>query len=588
MADSMWVIVGAIVVAYTVQAMIRSEWLWTSIPEVRVPVELSKPRLEKKFDVKAFEKSKPPENVVKCWDPATFDDLGEVPVTTPKEVSEMVKRAEKAQIEWAKSSWAQRRRLMKTLLKWCVAEQATIAQVASRDSGKTLTDAVFGEILVTCEKLKWLAANCESILKDEWRTPGTTVMFTKRVKVEYRPVGVVGAIVPWNYPFHNVLNPTSAALAAGNAIVIKVSEYASWSTKYIGDGIKRCLEAVGAPVDLVQFAHGYAPTGAALVTAADKLIFVGSPQVGIQVMQAAAPSLTPVVLELGGKDPFVICGDVRPSELQRIVQIALRGVFQSMGQNCAGPERFFVAAEVYDDFCNQVTAVTKTMTTGSSLDKVVDCGAITMGTPTLRRLQSLVDDAVSKGAEILVGGDWTDKDTETGSFYPPTILRDVPMTAKIARDEIFGPIMCIFEPCTSDDDAISKANDCDFALSSCAFAQDPSRARNVASQLKAGMSSVNDLEGTTYLSQSLPFGGLGFSGFDRFAGPEGLRGLCNIRSVCEDKISFLRTAIPGPMQYPAGPTKKPHLFAQGIVLLFYGDGLSGRLRGILHILKSSF
>mmetsp|Transcript_1391 Transcript_1391/g.4752 ORF Transcript_1391/g.4752 Transcript_1391/m.4752 type:complete len:614 (-) Transcript_1391:272-2113(-) len=599
-------VVGGVLLAYVaarIAMWLSSEELWMRIPSVSVPAELGEPPVKgRKFDLRAHER-KQDLSVVKCWDPASLDDLGVVAVTT--NVEELIARAGEAQAEWAASPWSQRRKLLRTLLKWCVAEQATIAKVAARDSGKTLTDAVFGEILVTCEKLQWLAANCESVLKTEFREPGTTVMFTKKVKVEYRPVGVVLAIVPWNYPFHNVLNPASAALAAGNAIVIKVSEYASWSTAYIGEGIRRCLAACGAPEDLVQFAHGFADVGSKLVKSpkVDKIIFVGSPQVGIKVMEAAAANLTPVVLELGGKDPFVVCGDVRKTELERIVQIALRGVFQSMGQNCAGPERFFVAKEVYEDFCAQVAEITKRMTLGASVVSsdssspvVVDCGAVTMGTPALRRLQDLVDDAVKKGATVLVGGDWSESSSSSSSkyppsFYPPTILRDVPSSsAKIAQDEIFGPIMCIFEPCTSDDDAIARANDCAFALSSCAFAQDPRRASRVASQLKAGMSSVNDLEGTTYLSQSLPFGGLGFSGFDRFAGPEGLRGLCNVRSVCEDKFpTLLRTAIPGPIQYPCAATKKhkPHIFAQGIVQLFYGDGIIDKLRGIAKIISAS-
>ena len=142
---------------------------------------------------------------------------------------------------------------MKTMLRFVVENQATIAKVAVRDSGKTVTDAIFGEVLVTCEKLKWLAANGESVLRNEKRATGSLVWFTKNVWVEYRPLGVIGAIVPWNYPFHNVFNPVSAALMAGNGIVVKVSPYASWSAAgYFGAALRECLKAVGAPEDLVQ------------------------------------------------------------------------------------------------------------------------------------------------------------------------------------------------------------------------------------------------------------------------------------------------------------------------------------------------
>ena len=146
---------------------------------------------------------------------------------------------------------------MKTMLRFVVENQATIAKVAVRDSGKTVTDAIFGEVLVTCEKLKWLATNGEGALAPEVRETGTMVWFTKKVHVEYRPLGVVGAIVPWNYPFHNVFNPVSAALMSGNGIVVKVSEYASWSAAgYFGAALKACLRAGGAPEDLVQIRAG--------------------------------------------------------------------------------------------------------------------------------------------------------------------------------------------------------------------------------------------------------------------------------------------------------------------------------------------
>jgi len=335
----------------------------------------------------------------------------------------------------------------------------------------------------------------------------------------------------------------------------------------------------------VQFVVGYGETGAALVKSrVDKLIFVGSPGVGVIVAQGAAANWTPVVLELGGKDPFVVCDDV---DVSSIVQTAVRGVWQNMGQNCAGPERFYVYEKVYDEFVDECTKIVKKLKTGPTLgDPTVDCGAICMGPNEMARYQKLVDDAVRNGARIMTGGYIPDKSKNdplaNGSFYPPTILADVPEDALIANEEIFGPIMCIFKVKGSgdagDEEAIRMANKCDFALSSCAFSGSKPRAVKVGSQLNAGMSSINDLEGTTYMNQSLPFGGLKKSGYDRFAGPEGLRGLCSIRSVCEDKISFIRNSIPPPMQYPA--TGFGHKFAQGLIKMFYSTSWIGPLQGI--------
>ena len=561
-------------------------------PKVVVPLthEESCDKLENypKFE---YSKLKGEQKIVYFWDPSTLDYLGDTVAMGEEAVKSAVSSARKAQMIWKNSSFSQRRLLMRTILRYVTENQVNCARVAVRDSGKTLLDALIGEVLVTCEKLVWLADYGEQYLKREYRETGR-MMIMKTVYVEWVPVGVVGAIVPWNYPFHNVFNPVSAALFSGNAIVIKVSEYASWSIGYYKRIIDACLDAVGAPRDLVQFVVGYAATGSALVTSGvDKVIFVGSPAVGAIVAKTAAANLTPVVLELGGKDPFVVCDDV---DVQSIVQTACRGVWQNMGQNCAGPERFFVYEKVYDQFCDEVTKTVLKMKTGASLtDPQVDCGAICMGPNQMLHYQKLVDDAVSKGAKVLAGGYIPSKPHDplsSGSFYPPTVLADVPESALIAQEEIFGPIMCIFKvKGNSDEEAIRMANNCDFALSSCAFSASASRAKSIASRLTAGMSAVNDLEGCTYMSQSLPFGGCKKSGYDRFAGPEGLRGLCMVRSVCEDWIPFIRNSIPPPMHYPA--TGVGHWFAQGLIHLFYSTSIIGttssKLYGIYLLIKYS-
>eukprot|EP01034_Spumella_vulgaris_P022998 gene22998-29184_t len=505
---------------------------------------------------------------------------------TEQQVKDIVSRGKVAQDKWKDSTFATRKLLMRTMLRYITENKESCARVAVRESGKTFLDAMIGEVLVTCEKLAWLANTAEKYLQPEYRETGR-MMIMKKVHVHYVPLGVIGAIVPWNYPFHNVFNPVSAALFSGNAIVIKVSEYASWSIRYYKEIIDQCLDAVGAPRDLVQFVVGYGETGSALVTGGvDKVIFVGSPAVGVIVARTAAAKLTPVVLELGGKDPFVVCDDV---DVKTVLQTACRGVWQNMGQNCAGPERFFVYDKVFQEFCDGVTKIVREMKVGSSLgDDFVDCGSICMGPNQMKHYQNLVDDAVKKGAKLLHGGYIPSPDSPLakGSFYPPTILADIPEEAIIAQEEIFGPIMAIFRvKDNSDDTAVRMANNCDFALSSCAFSADAGRAKKLAGRLTAGMSAVNDLEGCTYMSQSLPFGGCKKSGYDRFAGPEGLRGLCLTRSVCEDLIPFIRNSIPPPMEYPS--TGVGHLFAAGLIDFFYSTSFAGNIRGVCTVIYYS-
>ncbi|CAE7536842.1 ALDH22A1 [Symbiodinium necroappetens] len=544
-------------------------------------------KIQRKFD---FEKEWPqwPEESIPCWDPATLEFLGEVPACSASDMKERVLKARKAQQLWKSSSFARRRYLLRTIQQFVLENMDTICTVACRDSGKTVLDAMVGELTVTLEKLRWTIAKGETALRPEYRDSGLMNLH-KTSRVEWEPVGVVGAIVPWNYPFHNVFNPMIAALFSGNAIVIKVSEFAAWSSVYLAKALRQCLEAAGAPVDLVQLCAGYGQAGKALVEECDKLIFVGSVQVGRKVMECAsrAEQITPVILELGGKDPFVVCEDAQVDEA--MTQLVVRGAFQNMGQNCAGPERFIVYEQVYDLFCQKVTDLVKQLKQGPPLGSegsFVDCGAC-VHPPSLLNYQRLVDDAVSKGARVLCGGK---KNTAfDAQFFEPTVLSDVTEGMLIAQEETFGPILSIFKVKgetaeLADGEALRLANACRFALSACAHSASETRAAGLCRSFESGMASVNDVEGTTYLSQSLPFGGYKDSGFGRFAGPEGLRGLCHERSLVQNRLAFLKPSIPPAIAYPA----KGHgeAFCRGLNLLLYGSPMQ-RLQGLFQLAGAS-
>jgi len=560
-----------------------------AIRSVDTAIEQARDQKQEKFNYDRWRSANPQPKDIPCWDPSTLAFLGSAKAMGKEEVADVVEKARIAQSTWKDSSFEQRRAVLSCLLRCIVENTESIARVSCLDSGKTMVDAMVGEILVTCEKLRWTISEGEAYLRPEYRSSGLMNLH-KTSRVQWSPVGVVGAIVPWNYPFHNVLNPVIAALFAGNAIVIKASEYTAWSTKFYLELLHRCLEAVGAPRDLVQIVTGYAAAGSALVQGsanggADVVIFVGSVGVGKLVMADAAKSLTPVILELGGKDVFIVCEDAKIAPL---AQLSCRGVFQNMGQNCAGPERFLVYESVYEEFCDAVTQIVLKMRQGSPVGSeslaadMVDCGACCMP-QSLARYQALVDDAVSKGAKVLAGGTLQGV---TAQLYPPTVLAGVTEECEIAHEEIFGPIMCIFKvKGDSDKEAIRIANASPFGLSGCAHSANQARAARICEALESGMASVNDLEGTTYLSQSLPFGGLKDSGFGRFAGPEGLRGLCHAKSFCENRFSFLAPEIPAQMAYPAngqGPA-----FCQALFAIMYGYGLLARLKGVISIISTA-
>jgi acyl-CoA reductase-like NAD-dependent aldehyde dehydrogenase len=219
------------------------------------------------------------------------------------------------------------------------------------DSGKTMVDAAMGEIFPVCEKLRYTIAHGERDLRPQARASG--LLPHKSARVEYLPLGVVGVISPWNFPFHNFFCPVIPALFAGNAVVIKVSELASLSSLEVPRDLRGGAAGRGHDPALVQVVTGYGETGSALVgSGVDKIFFTGSPQNGRKVMAAAAETLTPVMLELGGKDPMIVCDD---AELEQAASTALFGVFNACGQMCVGVERLYVFAGIYDEFVAQVT-----------------------------------------------------------------------------------------------------------------------------------------------------------------------------------------------------------------------------------------
>ncbi|KAG1064098.1 hypothetical protein G6F42_027072 [Rhizopus arrhizus] len=206
-------------------------------------------------------------------------------------------------------------------------------------------DASLGEVITTCAKLRWTIDNGESVLADDYRSPGLMMMY-KNSKVVYQPLGVVAALVSWNYPFHNAMGPVISALMSGNGIIVKCSEYVAWSSSYYEKIIKTCLSANGVDPDLVQFVSGFADVGEEIIRCGvNHVTFIGSPAVGKLVQRNAADYLVPCVLELGGKDCAILLKD---ADLVQAVPVLMRGVFQNCGQNCIGIERIIVASEIYD------------------------------------------------------------------------------------------------------------------------------------------------------------------------------------------------------------------------------------------------
>ena len=485
-----------------------------------------------------------------------------------------------------------------TLDRYVLDHQDDIVTACCLDSGKTRVDAAFGEILVTAEKLKWTIEHGEKALAPESR-PTNFLMMYKKNMVTYEPLGVVSACVSWNYPFHNFIGPVISALFAGNGVVVKPSEQTAWCTAYFLEMARGALAACGHSRDLVQSVVCL-PDVADVLTShpgISHLTFIGSKPVAHKVCESAAKSLTPVCVELGGKDPAVILDDSRTiSEASSIASVLMRGVFQSAGQNCIGVERVIALPGVYNKLLDILTPRIKALRLGSIL---VDSTSKTPSTPdvgamispaSFDRLESLIEDAVYHGARLICGGKRFPHPTHAyGHYFTPTLLADVTPDMRIAQIELFAPVFVLMRA-DSVAHAISIANSTIYGLGASVFGYNTLDVNKCVSQIKSGMVSVNDFG--SYYAVQLPFGGVKGSGYGRFAGEEGLRGICNVKSICVDRFpKLMATRIPPRVDYPIqkGDSAKQNgtgawEMCKGVVETGYEIGIGGRVRGIVRLL----
>jgi acyl-CoA reductase-like NAD-dependent aldehyde dehydrogenase len=482
-----------------------------------------------------------------------------------------------------------------TSRRYVLDHQDDLVTACCLDTGKTKVDACFGEILVTVEKLKWTIDHGEKALQPERRPTNFLMMYKKNV-VRYEPLGVVGACVSWNYALHNFIGPVISALFSGNAVVVKPSEQTAWSAIYFLDMVRGALSSCGHSRDLVQFVVCLPNVADTFTSHPDiaHLTFIGSRPVAHKVCESAAKALIPVCVELGGKDPAVILDDPRTiRNISSIASVIMRGVFQSAGQNCIGIERIIALPEAYDRLIEIVTPRIRKLHLGSILldTATPDVGAM-ISPASFANLETLINEAVQQGARLLAGGtEYKHPVHQHGHYFTPTLLVDVTRDMRIAQTELFAPVFLVMRA-ESVSDAIAISNSTSYALGASVFGHRQQDVEACVSQITAGMVSVNDF-GSYYATQ-MPFGGVGGSGYGRFAGEEGLRGLCNIKAVCVDRFpSLIGTGIPPRLDYPiqnrdnAADAKggvAAWEMCKGVVETGYQPTLGGRIAGILRLL----
>jgi len=406
------------------------------------------------------------------------------------------------------------------------------------------------------------------------------------------PYGVIGIISPWNYPFSLPSVQTLTALATGNAVVLKPSEFTPFSSLEL----EKLLRAAGLDPDLLQVITGDGATGAALLAAKiQKVVFTGSVATGKRVAQAAAARLLPVVLELGGKDPMIVLED---ADVDVASSAAVWGAFMNAGQTCLSVERCYVQEAIYEEFLKKCVEKTNKLRVGSSHPlrhnqpgKDTSQPAQRMGHPgqdgeidmgpmiherQLRIVQSHVEDAVAHGARLLAGGKLV---LQLGpNFFAPTILADVDHSMLIMREETFGPVLpiCSFQ---TEDEAVSLANDSDFGLAACIFTGKRNRGETLARRIHAGTVMVNDVIACFGISEA-PHGGVKASGIGRTHGRFGLEEMVWPKYVDSDRLPRMKKL----WWYGYGPAFAHQM--GGFIELLFAKKLINRLRGGVKSTKS--
>ena len=478
--------------------------------------------------------------------PVTGEVLATYEITNKESVQEALDRARIATQQWQGLGFKGRRR---ALLKWSkllITQLDEVTQLISDETGKPISDAKL-EASLAVGHLAWAARHAEDIMRTSHRSPGA-LMANMSATVERSPVGVVGVIGPWNYPIFTPMGSISYALAAGNTVVFKPSEY----TPGIGAFLARSFAEITGLSDVFICVTGTGETGKFLCESSiDKLAFTGSTRTAKIVAATCAVNMTPVVLECGGKDPVIVAAD---ADIKRAADAAIWSSMSNAGQTCIGAERVYVHESIADRFIEEALAVVRKITPGAP--GVGNYGPATMPSQ-IKVIQGHIDDALAKGAKAIYGGSHSVKPP----FVEPVILEDVPEDSTAMLEETFGPTIAI-NRVKSMEEAITLSNASRYGLGASVWSK--RSGKKIAAQLHCGMVAINSTISFAAIA-SVPFGGVKDSGYGRIHGPEGIL-----------EFTYPRTVIKPYFQLPISFTSFKRTPANDKLIVTLTKWLNGR------------
>jgi acyl-CoA reductase-like NAD-dependent aldehyde dehydrogenase len=448
---------------------------------------------------------------IEVENPATGGIAGTVPKMSPEEVAPIVARARAAQPGWEALGYDGRAKVMRRAQKWVLDNSDRVIETIVSESGKTYNDAQTAEIGYAAAALGFWAKNAPKFLADERVRSASPFLAGKKIVLRYRPLGVVGVIGPWNYPLTNSFGDCIPALAAGNSVVLKPSHVTPLTSLLMAE----MLEESGMPKDVYQVLTGRGDVGAEMIDHVDFVMFTGSTDTGKKVAEQAARTLTPVGLELGGKDPMIV---LRDADLEKAANAATYYSMQNGGQTCISVERVYVEEPVHDEFVKLVTEKVGKLRQGvPTKPGNVDVGAVTVA-PQQEIIASHVADALRKGAKLAVGGRRRDG---AGRFFEPTVLTGVDHSMQCMTEETFGPTLPVMKVRDAEQ-ALEFANDSEYGLQASVWTKDTAKGEQIAKRIDAGVANVNEHQ-INYLALEIPMGGWKSSGLGTRHGPDGIR-----------------------------------------------------------------